>query len=190
MGAFEEVPIAPAYTVKLYTELLEISSDVHIVFQCLEKYCLQIEGYGSSFVWSFSEKNKCVCIEKPLCVYLVFKLMADTGWFWYKLRFSVVWKRDKMIFENSHGINLRDSGLMMCRVNFYSLAPVEARALINHRQSLQLTQAHFRFDFFFLLMIMQTVIFRGIDTNCLTLPFLSCVVLLDTSYPTSQKKQL
>lgn len=95
-----------------------------------------------------------------------------------------------MIFENSHGINLRDSGLMMCRFNFYSLALVGARNLMNHRQSLWLTQAHLHFDFFFLLMVMQIVIFRGMDTNCLALPFLSCVVLLDTNYPTSQEKQL
>lgn len=48
MGAFKEVPIAPACAVKLYTEILEISSDVHIVFLRPEKYCLQIEGYGSA----------------------------------------------------------------------------------------------------------------------------------------------
>lgn len=72
MGAFEEVPSVPAYTIKLYTVLLEIPSDVHIIFLYLEKYCLKIEGHGISFVWFFNEKTKCVYVYmwKNLCVYI------------------------------------------------------------------------------------------------------------------------
>lgn len=55
-------------------------------------------------------------------------------------------------------------------------------------QSLWLTQAHFPLHLFFLLMIMQIVILRGITTSCFTLPLLSSVVLVDTNHPTSQEK--
>jgi len=71
VGDYEPVPSAPAYAIKLHAVLPEISSDVHITFLRLEKYCFKIEGRGSSFVWSFNEKNRCDYVyvwKKSLCV--------------------------------------------------------------------------------------------------------------------------